>query len=440
MYASPFVSLSASQSRVAQELVYRAIRLVAWALLALAATSYAILWKRCGGCCFFKKTMMSGGAAPPRLAAAGGGKSGKWINFSMLMIVIWLIVIQEILYVAVLDAGRRYAKDDGPNMTDVLSSDTGLAYSLIVISDFADASFMGLLMLCSTGFGITTETIKWWHLAGISLVAVVYLLSSIYVDVEDTLLCTGNSKIEFDRTTCSATQYNMSLFFIAVTFVTMWYFVFEVSAREAEKFAWATASGLRERAQRQERDTQDGAWQIDDHHLEDSSSTPGTATHAGTSAAAARPSYPSSHDEDSAAPSHADVVTARSKHRLMSSFSISTLLYAIASIMAIFLPDLLLMKTEIAAESDDDVTPQETIVINDRTFGTTASDILQIIQHCIFFALMVFLTVIFRPRTDSLYLQVSEGDVATTLSTDMGVVEMQEMPSSRSGGDVQHLA
>ena len=108
--------------------------------------------------------------------------------------------------------------------------------------------------------------------------------------------------------------------------------------------------------------------------------------------------------------------------------------------MAIFLPDLLLMKTEIAAESDDDVTPQETIVINDRTFGTTASDILQIIQHCIFFALMVFLTVIFRPRTDSLYLQVSEGDVATTLSTDMGVVEMQEMPSSRSGGDVQHLA
>ena len=54
MYASPFVSLSASQSRVAQELVYRAIRLVAWALLALAATSYAILWKRCGGCCFFK--------------------------------------------------------------------------------------------------------------------------------------------------------------------------------------------------------------------------------------------------------------------------------------------------------------------------------------------------------------------------------------------------
>ena len=52
----------------------------------------------------------------------------------------------------------------------------------------------------------------------------------------------------------------------------------------------------------------------------------------------------------------------------------------------------------------------------------------------------VHLTVIFRPRTDSLYLQVSEGDVATTLSTDMGVVEMQEMPSSRSGGDVQHLA
>ena len=149
MYAYAAFHTAAPQ-RTESELAYRAVRGAAWAILAKTATAHGV-WR-----CVRKR--------------GGEHAHARWHLFAMVLATLWLVVVAETLYVALLVVKRGGTTTRGatawrtdPNLepamandtdswagyyrTDVPANEAQLAIALVVFADLSDAAFMSLLML-----------------------------------------------------------------------------------------------------------------------------------------------------------------------------------------------------------------------------------------------------------------------------------------------------
>lgn len=275
------------------------------------------------------------------------------------------------------------------------------------------------------------------HLVALFGVAAVYFFASVYVDI-------GSATNPNEPAT---TLFNVAFWLVLVSYVGMWFFVFETSGKQAERMAWALPAAMRARQRAASLQEVDNAWAVreppssDGGHAQQAADgmspvvltpplSPGSQAHAASSRADTQGSE--------CEPTHADVVSAQKKHRLLRTFSVSVTIYAVSSIMAIFVPAWLSVgapgdKAD-AQDGSYEMTEEEYQLRLAHeaaaVYGTTPSDIVDIIQNGVFFVMMIGLAVLFRLRPDSPYLLMNDDAeaIAADLSTDLGVVEMQPIP------------